>query len=252
MLTTPARTDARMHNPPANHPAKLPFDSLAVSEPLRELVRKADESSVVPEVDELFRNLIVRMRVTGAKVLAVSSALSGEGRSTVSLGLAVAIARDYPEGRVLLVETDFGRPVLAEDFQVQESPGLRDYLEASQPVNLACHRTELPNLDIVTAGAVTGHQGAGLRPGRLRVALQDMRRNYDVVILDTPPVLTNSDALVASALADEVVLVVRAGVTPAKLVKKAVEQLGAEKLHSVVLNGVQTSVPGWLRRLCGL
>src|SRR5262245_66504589 len=70
--------------------------------------------------DELFRNLYTRAGIGfTSEVLAVSSAIAGEGKTTVSLGLAVTVAQDYPERRVLLVETDFQRPTLADDFGVE-------------------------------------------------------------------------------------------------------------------------------------
>src|SRR5215208_3250790 len=70
--------------------------------------------------DELFRGLYTRAGIGfTSEVLAVSSAMAGEGKTTVSLGLAVTVAQDYPERRVCLVESDFQRPTLAEDFGVE-------------------------------------------------------------------------------------------------------------------------------------
>src|SRR5215216_5089827 len=73
--------------------------------------------------DELFRGLYTRAGVGfTSEVLAVSSAIAGEGKTTVSLGLAVTVAQDYPERRVCLVETDFQHPTLASDFGVEPTP----------------------------------------------------------------------------------------------------------------------------------
>src|SRR5947207_14143009 len=73
--------------------------------------------------DELFRNLYTRAGIGfTSEVLAVSSAIAREGKTTVSLGLAVTVAQDYPERRVCLVETDFQRPTLAADFGVDPTP----------------------------------------------------------------------------------------------------------------------------------
>ncbi len=71
-----------------------------------------------------------------------------------------------------------------------------------------------------------------------------MRQSYDVVILDLPPILTNSDAILLTDLADGVICVVRAGVTPVALVNRAVEQLEEGKLRGVVLNGTRLRRPG--------
>jgi Mrp family chromosome partitioning ATPase len=121
-----------------------------------------------------------------------------------------------------------------------------------QPIDAACRSTYLPNLDILTAGSPTPNPGRWLRTSRMASVLRDLRLSYDIVLLDTPPVLTGSDALLMSNLADGAMLVVRAGVTPAALVRRTIEQLGEHKLRGVVLNGTRSSIPSWLRRLFGL
>ncbi|HEX8969714.1 MAG TPA: hypothetical protein VF937_17660, partial [Chloroflexota bacterium] len=103
--------------------------------------------------DELFRGIYTRAGTGFAnEVLAVCSAISGEGRTTVSVGLAVTIAQDFPARRVLLVETDLPRSVLAEDFGVDANPGLIDCLVSGEPLQNACRPTFLDNLHIVPAG----------------------------------------------------------------------------------------------------
>jgi capsular exopolysaccharide synthesis family protein len=239
---------ARRGHRPADVSAADPIDAHASTMELA--VVRSDPA--ILEVDELLSSLYVRTATAGTHVLAICSALTGEGRTTVSVGLAVAIAQDYPESRVLLVETDFGRPVLAEDFQVEPGPGLVDLLMGRQTIAAACRSTYLPNLDLLTAGTPTPNPGRWLRTSRMAAALRELRLSYDIVILDTPPVLTGSDALLVSNLADGAMLVVRAGVTPAALVRKTIEQLGEQKVRGVVLNGTRSSIPTWIRRLCGL
>jgi Mrp family chromosome partitioning ATPase len=83
-------------------------------------------------------------------------------------------------------------------------------------------------------------------------ALEALRRSYHVVILDTPAVLANSDTLLLTDVADAVVFVVRVGGAPAALVNKALDQIEESKLRGIVMNGAQTSIPGWLRDLFGM
>jgi Mrp family chromosome partitioning ATPase len=78
-----------------------------------------------------------------------------------------------------------------------------------------------------------------------------LRQTYDLVILDAPALLVNSDSVMLSDLADGTIVVVRAGVTPAPAIAKALEQIDEAKVRGVVLNGSHSAVPGWLRRLCG-
>jgi len=83
-------------------------------------------------------------------------------------------------------------------------------------------------------------------------AIDALREAYELVIVVAPAMLVNSYALLLTDLADLVVFVVRAGVTPQPLVNRALEQLDQTKLRGVVLNDARPATPGWLRRICGL
>jgi capsular exopolysaccharide synthesis family protein len=218
---------------------------LVVSGPTRNWVFQAG--------DELFRGIYTHA-ATGFtnEVLAVCSAISGEGRTTVGVGMAVTIAQDFPNRRVLLVETDPQRAVIADDFGVEASPGLVDCLVDDEPLQAACRPTHLDNLHIVPWGSREAVPGRPLRSSQMAAVVEDMRQAYDIVILDLPPILVNSDAVLLTDLADGTIYVVRAGVTPITLVNRALEQLDEAKLRGVVLNGAKTSIPGWLGRLVGV
>ena len=207
---------------------------------------------LLPGADELFRGIYTRAGTGDSEVLAICSAIAGEGKTTISLGLGATIAQDFPERRVLVVETDFQKPVLAADFGLGSSPGLIDCLLDGQPLQTSYRPTFLNNLHLLPAGGPTSNPGRALRSIRMATAIDAMRETHDVVILDVPAVLVNSDALLLTDLADGAIFVVHAGVTPASLVDKAIEQLDQGKLRGVVLNGAQSAIPGWLRRLCGL
>jgi non-specific protein-tyrosine kinase len=106
--------------------------------------------------DELFRGLYTRAGIgLTSEVLMVSSAVSGEGKSTVSVGLAVTVAQDFPDRRVVLVETDVQHPALANDFGVDPTPGLVDCVLGSAPMELAFRPTYLENLHLIPVGAPT-------------------------------------------------------------------------------------------------
>jgi capsular exopolysaccharide synthesis family protein len=202
--------------------------------------------------DELFRGLYTRAGIGFAsEVLMVSSAVAGEGKTTVSLGLAVTVAQDFPDRRVVLVETDVQRPALADDFGVEPSPGLVDCILGPDPFETAFRPSFLDNLHLMPVGAPSNTPGRALRSSRMAVLVDALRQTYDLVILDAPALLVNSDAVMLSDLADGTIIVVRAGVTPGPTVAKAIDQIDESKLRGVVLNGSQSAVPGWLRRLCG-
>jgi protein-tyrosine kinase len=208
---------------------------------------------VFAETDEIFRSIYTRAGAGFAsEVVAVCSAIAGEGKTTVGLGLAVTIAQDFPDKRVLLVETDLQSPVLADDFGLEADPGLVDCLVGGFPLLNACRPTFLDNFHVLPAGAVRRVPGRPLRSMQMASVVDAMRQNYDVILLDLPPVLTNSDSVLLTDLADGVICVVRAGVTPNTLTNQMLEQIEDGKLRGVVLNATNSAVPGWLGRVLGL
>lgn len=217
-------------------------------------LRELERDWLLSGADEMFRGIYTRAGVGQSETLAVCSAIAGEGKTTIAVGVGTTIAQDYPERRVLVVETDFWHPVLAQDFDVEVYPGLADCLLEDLPLQLAVRPTLLENLFIVPAGGPATNAGRLLRSSRMAAALATLRQSYDVIILDVPAVLVNSDSLPVIDLADGVLFVVRAGVTPGPVVRRAMAQLDDTRglLRGVVLNGTESAVPGWLRRLCGL
>jgi len=207
----------------------------------------------IPGADDIFRGIYTRAGAGfTSEVLAVCSAIAGEGKTTVAIGLATTIAQDFPERSVLLVETDFQRPTLADDFAIEATPGLIDCVLTGEPLQSVCRPTFLENLHVMPVGGSQSHLGRPLRSSRIAAIIDATRQAYDLVILDLPPILVNSDSVLLTDLADGAICVVRSGVTPMALVNKALEQIEESKLRGLVLNGTQSAIPGWLQRLMGL
>lgn len=215
------------------------------------LAQTSERDWLFPGADDVFRGIYMRSYTGDREILAICSAIAGEGKTTVAVGLGTAIAQDFPDRRVLVVETDLRQPVLAKDFDVEPSPGLAECLQDHTPTQMAYRPTYLNNLDLLPAGEPRPHPARLLRSTRMALALDEMSASYDVVILDVPAVLAGTDALLLTDVADGVVFVVRSGVTPLPLINKALDQIEEKKLRGVVLNGSQSAVPSWLRRLCG-
>jgi Mrp family chromosome partitioning ATPase len=206
---------------------------------------------LVSDMDEVFRGIYTRSGI-GYETLAICSAIAGEGRTTLSLGLGLSLAQDFPQRQVLVVETDMQRPALASDFNMEPAPGLLDCLESGEPLHVAYRETFLPNFQVVPIGTPVANPSRLLRSSRMAAALEMARQTHDTVILDLPGLLVNSDSVLLAELADALLLVVRAGATPATLVSRALEEIDQSKLRGIVLNGSQSAIPGWLRRLCGI
>jgi Mrp family chromosome partitioning ATPase/uncharacterized protein involved in exopolysaccharide biosynthesis len=179
------------------------------------------------------------------KTLVVTSAAPGEGKTLTSANLSVTFA--YDGLRVLLVDCDVRRPRLHGLFQVPRSPGLMELLtpsyngtdvsqsltfdpaagrtDSGRPVTDIIRPTNVRGLSLLTCGALPTNPSGLLSGVRMRVLLQELAKSFDLVVLDTPPVLATADAGILGSLADGVLLVVRAGQTDRIAAKRAHQQL---------------------------
>ena len=146
------------------------------------------------------------------KVILVTSALPQEGKTTVSLNSAIALA--YQGAKVLLIDADLRRPEVHACLGVPAEPGLGELLsgEAELPVQAAAC-PQVPNLFVLPAGYRRVRPAEALGSVRMRDLLNNCRARFDFVVIDTPPVLAVTDAVVLSKSADGVLLVVRSAQT---------------------------------------
>ena len=193
---------------------------------------------------EQFRVLagrIVQVREKkGAKILAVTSSLAGEGKTTVALGLAITLARDYLE-ETILIDGDVRNPEVSSRMGLQDERGLINVLAGECLLNEALYQHTHPNLRILSAGTVE-HGSRGLTASRvgMQELLADLRRRGVIVILDAPPILPMADMNLFSEVVDGIVLVVRAEQTAQGVVAEALRFLSGGSIEGVVLNDLVT------------
>jgi Mrp family chromosome partitioning ATPase len=209
------------------------------------------ELAVLPRLDRSYRALytdaLPDLDGPAPLVVGVSSAIRGEGRTTTALGLAMAVARDL-ERRVLLVELDLERPQLAGLLQSPPRPGVVEVLAGEVTLREAIQYLPAADLYLLPAGGPPPSVARVLRSGAFRELVQAVRSAYDLTVLDLPPTLASSEVGPISAHLDAVLLAVRAGVTPRRLVKQATEKFGEGKVRGLVLNGQESKIPRWLRK----
>lgn len=206
----------------------------------------------IPGAEELFRSLYTGFETGQGTSLAVCSTVQGEGKTTLCLGLATAIAQDLPDRRVVIVETDLWRAVYAKDFGIPAAPGLVDVLLDREPIARALRQTSLDNLSLLVAGASVPSPQRLLRSSRMPELMDSLRRTHDVVIVDTPAALAHSEVGLIARMVEEVVFVVRTGVTPARELGTALSRLQGSNVRGIVINDARSSVPQPIRRLLRL
>ena len=172
-------------------------------------------------VAEAFRSVLTSILFVGEngnrpRVLVMTSANASEGKTTVVSNLGIAMAEI--RRKVLIIDADLRRPRMHQLFSLQNERGLSDVLRTQQiseqqEVNgLICH-TSVPGLDVLPSGPATHAAANLLYSPHLATLISRFREQYDMVLIDTPPMLQMTDARVAARLADGVVVVARAGKT---------------------------------------
>jgi capsular exopolysaccharide synthesis family protein len=189
---------------------------------------------------EEFRKLAVQLetRAHGAgRVSLVVSPLEGEGKTVTAANLALALAEK--EGRrVLLLDLDLRRPRIEPFLAEQGRAGLADILREDSTLDAAVQSCRREHLHVLTAGKSSGRSLLRLEPGRMTPLLRRLREEYDWIVGDCPPLLPFAETRALAALAEDVVLVVRAEQTPRASVAEALAVIDEEKLAGVVLNAV--------------
>ena len=191
-----------------------------------------------PTSTEQYRRLAGRLYIAqaehGTRVVMVTSAMPGEGKTLTSTNVALTLAESYKR-QVLLIDADLRRPWVHEMFQVPNLSGLNDGLRSAEDHKIPLLRLT-DNLSILTAGRPDRDPMSVLSSDRMRRVLQEASSRFDWVIIDTPPVALLTDAHLLASLVDAVVLVVQAGKTPLSAINKAVEAVGRERILGIVLN----------------
>jgi non-specific protein-tyrosine kinase len=194
-------------------------------------------------VSEAFRSLRTNIQFasvdTPIHTLMITSASPGDGKSTVSTNLAAVMAQG--ENTVAIIDADLRRPRLHKIMRVSNRRGVSDlFIQPQVYLDGSLQATEAPNLVVLTSGSLPPNPSELLASEKMSEVIRQVRQRAEMVILDTPPVLAVTDAVVLSPRVDGVLIVARPGATKLAVLRQTVEQLhrvGA-KILGVVLNDV--------------
>jgi polysaccharide biosynthesis transport protein len=168
------------------------------------------------------------------KTILVTSAAPGEGKTLISLNLAGAFAQDGK--KTLLIDADLRKPRIHNLFNKLKTPGFTDYFFENATLNDIIYPSQLENLSIVTTGTLPPNPSELLGSNQMIEFLKNMRDKYDIVILDSAPVIAVTDTEILSRLVDASIIVADCGSTQVNLVEKAVNLIKNE--HSFFIGAV--------------
>lgn len=189
-----------------------------------------------------FRFLRLRLRELSnarkVKRLLVTSPLPQDGKSTVALNLATALA-ERGNRTVLLLEGDLHHPSLSRQLGLKTRPGLAECLEDGLNPISALRRLEPLSWYFLPAGEAHGNSTELLQSETLSGVMQALSPRFDWILIDSPPVTLLTDALSLKSQADASLLVARAGRTPREAVEQSIGLLGRDHVCGIILNGVE-------------
>ncbi|MFZ0144077.1 MAG: polysaccharide biosynthesis tyrosine autokinase [Candidatus Sulfotelmatobacter sp.] len=239
MIPLPAKTAREGANP----------KRLVIATSSKEAVEMVAQARPHSQMAESYRALRTSLLLTnlGAppKVIMVTSALPQEGKTTTSMNTALVLAQKGV--RVLLIDADLRRPSIHKILGWGPRSGLSNVLTGSATLKQTIQPSFLPNLSILPAGTPPPNPAELLASANMRDVLEELRGQYDHIVVDTPPTLSVTDAVVLSPRADAIILVIRSGQTTKQALRRSrdiLTQVNA-KVSGVLLNAVDLSSPDY-------
>jgi tyrosine-protein kinase Etk/Wzc len=184
-----------------------------------------------------------------ARVMVVTSAMPGDGKSTCSSNLAITLAQQGI--RTILVDSDLRKGLLHQVFGLSQEPGLSHLLVGATSLESAVRQVTVGNvgvpLDVLPSGIFPPNPSELLASARMRDLLGALRDEYEMVIIDAPPLNLVTDAAVLSSMSDGTLLVTRSGVTDKRALSHAAAQLRRVNpaISGVVLNALDITRPSY-------
>lgn len=206
------------------------------------LITVANPKSPISEKYRTLRtNIKFAMGGKRLETLVITSSGPSEGKSTTSSNIASVFAQ--ADMRVVLIDADMRKPVVAKTFDLSNETGLSIYLSdpSVQAVDIIQPSMVVPNLDIITSGPIAPNPSELLQSERANELIAELEQYYDLIIFDMPPLLAVTDAQIMSTKVDGTILVVRENQSHKQSIKRSVEllqQVGANLL-GVVYNDVK-------------
>jgi len=212
-------------------------------DPSSTMVDEALDSMISREEFRRLRSYLYEVRQKQPlRRLLISSALSGEGKTFVSANLAHSMAY-RPNESVLVVDGDLRLSRLHRPLGAAAGPGLSEYLQGDADLFSVIQRGPIDNLFFVAGGTPRTNPADLIVNGRLEALFNRLAPAFDWILVDSPPALLVTDASLLASLCDGVLLVVRAGVTPFDMARKALRTFRNKPLLGTVLNGSHARTP---------
>ena len=204
-----------------------------------DVINENTKFSITEAYKEIRANLSFAVAKNGSKVIMLTSAISGEGKTTTSVNLAITLAQT--DASVLIIDADLRKPRVSTLLNISTEVGLSNCLSGMVSLDEAVVETQYNKLLVLPAGKIPPNPGELLTNSRMQDIIENVRTVFDYVIIDTTPVCIVSDALPVSKLCDGVIMITRQNYSSYKSMDEAVMKLkfADANILGIVLNGAE-------------
>lgn len=215
------------------------------------IVSYFDSKAAISEQYKILRtNILSLNKGKPPQVMVVTSSAHSEGKTITALNLAMAIVQSKSTYKVLVIDADMRRGCVAKYLGVDQELGLSELLNGEAQLDEAMFNIEVPNLSFISAGKVPPHPVDLLDSAAMKDLIAALRNMYDLVIIDTPPIISVTDAGIVGPLSDGVLMVIQAGRTQRGIIRHAEELLyqSHAKILGHVLTNIEYHLPEYIYR----
>lgn len=183
--------------------------------------------------------LYKQQNLEGAKTLMITSSISGEGKTFCSINIATVFA--LSEKKTVVIGLDLRKPKLASEFNLSNDVGIVNYLIKQKTVDEIINHTHIPFLDVILSGPIPPNPSEMIMSQRMGELIVELKKKYDYIILDTPPVGLVSDALELAQYCDVTLYIVRQNFTKKDMITLLNNRVKRGELNnaSIILNGLE-------------
>ena len=207
--------------------------------PRSQLIVNENPKSLIAEAFRTIRsNLQFISNVEGPKIMAITSTISGEGKTFIAINLAGIIA--FSGKKVIILDLDMRRPKIHAGFGVENEKGMSTLLISKDEISNCVHHSKQENLDFITAGPIPPNPSELIINGKIDDILNELKKSYDVIIVDNPPVGLVTDGISIIQKADYPIYIFRAEYSKKNFIQNVDRLYNETRLSrlSIILNGV--------------